>query len=311
MVRLQTLDLRIGVRVPASQPLPLAEPSAVSNRPMLKELKLMRFCLLLLACTTLLPAQQAGKLFRQAPAGLDDVVRARVTEYFKLQMEGKFRQAESLVCEVSKDAYYDMEKTRWKSFELVSTSYEDDFRTGNILVALGTDLATPFGMIDATYPYVSIWKLQEGKWCFYIDPDRDKERRTPFGVMKGGAPRKEGAAPTPLFASPEQILETFERGVRVQPDRVLLPAKGKGTAEVTIENALPGPVVAEITGAKIPGLEAVLAATRIEGNSKTTLRITSDPAAIDPGKTLEIEVTVNPGGRTFVIPVALSGPEQK
>src|SRR3954463_4961584 len=71
-----------------------------------------RFLLPIAAATTAW-AQQSPEA-AQAEAEL----RARVDQFFQLQVDKKFRQAESMVADDSKDAYYDGNKYNIKGFKI-------------------------------------------------------------------------------------------------------------------------------------------------------------------------------------------------
>lgn len=270
----------------------------------------MRYWFLLFGLAGLLPGQGAGDLFNRAPAGVEEAARARVTQYFTFQMEGKFRQAEAFVCEAGRDAYYDMEKTRWKSFEIVKASFEDDFRTGKIVVLLGTTMNTPQGALETKYPYVSIWKLEQGNWCFYIDPVRATSRETPFGTMSAGkGDGRDGAAAGPAFVRQDQVLAALQRGVRVTPKEVLLSSFEKSSAEVEIVNNLNGNIDLELTHAPRKGLTVKLASQVVGPNSSTILRLDYEPPDQTAKDRLELKLSVSPSGQVIPVTVTFAIPQ--
>lgn len=270
----------------------------------------MRFCLLLVGLAGLLPAQSAGDLFNRAPAGVEEAVRERVSEYFKLQMEGKFRQAESLVCEAGKDAYYDMEKTRWKGFEIIKATFEDEFRTAKMVVLLDTTMNTPQGVLAAKYPYVSTWKLEEGKWCFFIDPVRAQSRETPFGTMTAGpGDGRGGGGGAPAFVTQEQVLASLKRGVRVSPQEVLLSSFEKSSARVEILNNLSGEIELELVVAPRKGLNIKLDRTKVGPNETAHVELSYEPPDETPKERLEMQIRVSPSGQ--ILPIGIEFGVQK
>jgi hypothetical protein len=264
----------------------------------------MRYWFLLFGLTGLLPGQGAGDLFNRAPAGVEEAARARVSQYFKFQMEGQFRQAEALVCEAGRDAYYDMEKTRWKSFEIVKASFEDNFQTAKVVVLLGTTMNTPQGSLDANYPYVSTWKLEQGNWCFYIDPVRAKSRETPFGTTNAGpGDGRDGVGGGSPFVTQDQVLASLKRGVRVTPQEVLLSSFEKSSAKVEIVNNLNGQIEVQVMNAPRRGLTVKLASSVVGPNSSTMLLLDYDPPDQTAKERLELKLNVSPSGQ--VIPVTV------
>jgi len=269
----------------------------------------MRMALAGLLSVGMLWAQSASDLFNRAPAGVEENVRARVTDYFTFQMDGKFRQAEALVCAAGRDAYYDMEKTRWKSFEIVKVSYEDEFRTAKAVVLLGTTMNTPHGVLDAKYPYVSTWKLEEGQWCFFIDPVRAATRETPFGTMTAGAGDGRGGAGGG-FVTQEQVLASLQRGIRLIPDIVRLSSYEKSSARVEIVNTLSGVIEVEAVAPPRKGLEMKLANPKVAAGASTFLEFQYEPPDESAKETLEVQVKVAPSGQVLPVKVEFAVPQK-
>lgn len=256
-------------------------------------------------------AQGVGDLLNRPPAGVDEAVRQRVTEFYKLQMEGKFRQAESYVCEVSRDAYYDMDKTRWRSFDILRTSYEDDFRTGKIVVVLGTVLTTLQGPIPAKYPMTSVWKYQEGQWCYYIDPERAKNFQSPFGKMTPGPETAGGGTGgVPAIPNAEDIERQLREGVTVDRSKVTLRGYEPSGASIMVTNNLPGAVELELWHLPFEGFEAKLTRPDLAPGGKAMLTIDFKPADRRLKPPLKVEIRVQPGGTVIPIEVEFTMPPE-
>src|ERR1700691_5106919 len=67
-------------------------------------------------------AQQPAPAAAEAEAAL----RARVEQFYQLQVDKKFRQAEALVAEESKDDYYNRSKPDIKGFSIQEIQLLDD-----------------------------------------------------------------------------------------------------------------------------------------------------------------------------------------
>ena len=254
-------------------------------------------------------AQSVGDLLNRPPAGVDEVVRQRVAEFFTLQMEGKFRQAESLVCAASRDAYYDMEKTRWKSVEVQRVHYEDNFTTAKAIVVLGTTLTTLQGVLPARYPTTSIWKFQDGAWCYYIDPERAKTRETPFGTMHAGpdpAPGQGGGGFN--IPNPEDIKRAFLQGVTVSQEQIVLPGHEKSEVKLEVRNRLPGMVELELAAFAREGLTARLDKSKLGPNESAILEILHTPSDARPKAPVKLRILVSPGGHALTVDVAFTSP---
>lgn len=218
-----------------------------------------------------------GTGFNRPPAGVDEALRARVLEFYNLEQEGRFRQAESLVCEESRDRYYDMEKTRWTSVELIQTLYEEGFTKARATMALGTTMNTFSGPIPVKAPLTSLWHFEKGAWCRYIpEPSRDGIA-SPFGIMKPsagppGAPTPFGGGAPPVPANPKELASM----VKLSRTTVSLPVSG-GTETVDILNGMPGRVDLKMDCPNVAGLECKLSPESLPRSGKATLTLTFTP----------------------------------
>src|SRR5262249_39351996 len=71
--------------------------------------------------------QDPADLFSKAPPAIDEVLRSRITEFYQAHKEGKFRLAEKLVAEESKDIFFEADKRRCREFKIARVSYEEQF----------------------------------------------------------------------------------------------------------------------------------------------------------------------------------------
>ena len=104
-----------------------------------------------------------GQVFRKAPPHIDEALKARIDTFYNLHMEGKFRQADAIVHEDSKDIFFEAEKVRMRGFKLVTINYEDDFNRAKVVVDLDTEFYfVGFGKMDVHRPLTSTWKRDSG-----------------------------------------------------------------------------------------------------------------------------------------------------
>ncbi|MGC8758451.1 MAG: hypothetical protein ACP5UT_03060 [Bryobacteraceae bacterium] len=236
--------------------------------------------------------------FNRPPAGVDEALRARIEQFYGLEQQGKFRQAEALVCEESRDRYYDMEKRRWTSIQLLSIVYEENFTRARASVALGTTMSTLSGPIPVTAPLSSLWRQEGGEWCRYIpDPAKDGVA-TPFGTMRS-APAAGNSAASSLLPAPVRMpasAEELHAMVRLSRESVTLPLSG-GTEEVEIHNAMPGTVELRLVAPTVKGLEASLSSPSIPAGGKSTLKLSwSPPEGAAPPPQCTVRVVAEPIG---------------
>ena len=125
------------------------------------------------------PAKEPPK----PPADVDAALRARVLEFFQYHVTGEFRKAEALVAEDSKDLFYNRNKPRYiKVVDIARIDYEPDFQKAVAIVnVVSPQLIPGWDEGPPTLPIPTNWKLENGKWCWYLEPE--SLLRTPFGAI--------------------------------------------------------------------------------------------------------------------------------
>jgi hypothetical protein len=257
---------------------------------------MLRFCLFAFLAGALW-AQDPSELFHKPPADVDKALRERVTEFFELHVKGDFRRAEALVAEDTKDYFYNNNKPRYEGFEISHIKYNDDFTRAQVTVICEQYVRFPGFPPDKPMkvPTPSSWKLENGKWYWYVD--QAQLRMSPMGIpMTPGPPSGSGAAPHSLSQIP--TVEQFMAAFKADKDSITLDPGGN--AEVTVTNGSPGPMTIAVMGS-IPGIEtkfdqkhvkagerAVLTVHAGEGAKSGTLQLRVDPV----GKLIPIQVTV-------------------
>lgn len=252
-------------------------------------------------------AQSAGDLFNRAPAGVEDALRDRVTKFYALQTEGKFRQSEALVCEESRDAFYDSDKRRWSSLEIIKISFEDNFRVARATVALGTELSTRAGKIPAKYPYTSHWHLEKDQWCYFLPPPSKEETITPFGTMRQGEAGKANAG-TPIPPRPDASLVLSS----VKLSKTDLRVKGyeKSSDELEVYNGMPGQLTLDVQAAQVPGIDWKLGKKILGAGERTTLRVDYTPPDKSPKPAFTLQLMMEPIGQAQPITITFDIPEE-
>src|ERR1039458_4081646 len=134
---------------------------------------------------------------QKAPPEVDAALRTRITQFYQLEVEGRFNQALQLVAEDTKDLFVGSSKPTYHSSEIQSIRYSDDFTKAEVMV-LVTRLLPIQGFMGHPVPTktTSRWKLENGQWCYYVDPQKDLPA-TPFGRPDPPAhPRRRSRFPT-------------------------------------------------------------------------------------------------------------------
>src|SRR5262245_31278623 len=61
------------------------------------------------------------------PAEVDQALRGRIAKFYQAHVDGKFRQADELVADDTKDYFYEAKKTRFLSYEIQRIEYSENF----------------------------------------------------------------------------------------------------------------------------------------------------------------------------------------
>jgi hypothetical protein len=127
------------------------------------------------------------------PADVDQALRARVQEFFQYHVTGQFRKAEALVAEDSKDLFYNRNKPRYLKFvEIARIDYSENFtKAVATVMVVSPEMIAGWGGGPPSIPIPSTWKLEDGKWCWYLDPD--VFLHTPFGSIPVGTMSSAGS----------------------------------------------------------------------------------------------------------------------
>jgi hypothetical protein len=242
-------------------------------------------------------AQEPADLFNRAPKSVDDALRARIDEFYQASVKGEFRKAEALVAEDTKDFFYDHDKPRMLSYEIRRIDYSGGFTHAKATILEERYVMFPgFAGKAMKIPTPSYWKIEDGKWCWYVD--KEKLNETPFGIMKPGPP-------TPGDNSPQSVLPTIptdpaEMLKMVRTDKSEVSLKSGESDQVVIENAMKGPVTVSIQG-KLKGIEAAFDRETIPAGEKATLTLKAAEGATSGklviramplGNEMPIQVTV-------------------
>jgi hypothetical protein len=247
----------------------------------------------------------ASALFAQAQSSPEAVeaekaLRQRVEEFYKLQQDKKFRQAEDYVAEESKDDYYNGRKQEVIDYHIEKIILTDDNTKAKVMVK--TKVVVLFaGAQEFDMQAETTWKIDNGKWCWYLDPET--KNLTPFGRMatfdKAGVPDIKGLDKTGEAPDLNEILK------KISIDRTVLAFTGNALSQsVTITNGTPGPLRLALDPhvAQIAGLSAEIDKLTLDGGEKATVTLKWDGST--PIEHDVVYVRVDPYQRGFNIRVS-------
>ena len=129
-----------------------------------------KFCSLF-ALTALAMAQQpqSGSLFNQAPPDVHKALIANVTKFYQNFVDGKFRECIPLVAEESQDDYFNIQKDKFRNFEIIKVDYKDNFQRAVAVINVGITHMFRGQGYPLAAPIASNWRLEKGEWRWFID----------------------------------------------------------------------------------------------------------------------------------------------
>lgn len=234
-------------------------------------------------------AQTAPNLFDKPPQNVADALKARASEFYQDHVDGKYRKAEGLVAEDSKDGFYAAQKPEILNYTFGDIIYSDKYTKAKIVV-VGKIMMSFLGLSGPQLmdvPFPSYWKLENGKWVWYIY--KDPNRMTPFGKANGKTTAAVGSDPSAAFASAPN-LEMILNGVKADRKNILLPKQAGASQVITLTNSLPGLVTLAFDAAEYPGLAVKLEPKQLKTGEKATLTIEGLAAKAYPSRVVRVVV---------------------
>ena len=250
-------------------------------------------------------------LFGQAPSGapapppeVDKALRARVQEFYQDFVDAKFRKADSLVAEDSKDYFFAMEKLPFKGFDgPKSIVYSADFQKADVIMTVDTELRSPrLGTMHIRPDHASTWKVVDGQWYWYhvkptfidtpfgrriLPKDYDENSSESMHALVSG-----GGAKPPGFhmVTPEELAAQ----IKVDKQSIMLSSFQDSTESVTVSNSLPGPVTVEVRCPAMMGLTIEPMKKDLKSGESVTIVFRYSPSTKEPKSTLKATIHVDP-----------------
>lgn len=238
-------------------------------------------------------AQDAPDETPKPPAGVDEALRARITEFYQYHVTEEYRKAEKLVAEDSQDTFYIHNKPHYLKFEIRKITYLDNFTKAKVSVLCEQYFhGLGFEGKPLASPSTSTWKVVDGKWYWYVDPE--ELARGPFGKIANAGSKATGgvAPPPPIPTSADYLLG------KVKLDKQVLVVKPNSRDQVTIVNGSPIGV-SIVLEQKIPGYEISIDKANLNSGEKAVVTITTN----EMPHIGELKFKVRPLGETISLEV--------
>jgi hypothetical protein len=255
----------------------------------------MRVNILFLAVTCGMALHAQADLFKQAPPDVDQSLRTRVNKFYQAYIDGKPRTAMRLVAEDTQDLWFDTDKPKYKSFELLKIAYSEDFRKADVTVVIEEGMTPRLGDSITRIPMTTTWRIDDGQWVYYVDIAVRGTKVTPFGLMKADPGEFGAQSGLSRLIDRSQILAA----VKLDKNEVRL-----GTSdEVVITNGMPGAVNLSLEMDKFEGLSGTLERSDLAANAKTKVRFEFSGSANARKEPLQARIIVRETQQ--VIPVKI------
>ena len=255
----------------------------------------------LLLITTLLGWSQQS--LQDTPSVVEEALRTRVTEYYRLFQEAKFRQIEAYVTEESKDVYYAMRKVRPLGASISSVTFSDNIKDARVIVIL--QMIVPLvSTKPVPMPVSSNWKLVDGEWYAHFPlPKIGDVIDTPFG--KKTIKARQGGPAVLGEGLPRPTLKSLAKMFAVDRNRIEFSTSASGpvTETIFIENRSKGRLQIRPLSNAIKGLKIELIPTDISPGEKAILTVVYQPAVRQLRHQYQLRFRVDPIAKPFVVKV--------
>jgi hypothetical protein len=250
--------------------------------------------------------QDAAALFEKAPPDVEEALRARVQKFYGLYMEGKFRAADALVAEDSKDAFYVAGKRKCRSIEIDTLKFSENFSKADVMVTCDTDVMIELvGLVPAKVPMRTRWKTLGGDWFWYVEPASEQGMPTPFGFFKPGSPN---GPPAAMGVPPTGVsVEALTKLVKVDLQQVSFDVNTRRVGRVVVTNTMPGAVSLVLEPKEIPGFELALDKTDIAQGQAAVLSISYVPSKDRKASPALVKIVVSPTEQEIPIQIVFTG----
>ena len=250
--------------------------------------------------------QDPAALFQKAPPDVEEALRARIQKFYGFYMEGKFRAADALVAEDSKDAFYVAGKRKCRSIDIDTLKFSEDFSKADVFVSCDTDvMIQPVGLVRTEVPMLTRWKTIDGDWFWYVEPASDQGMQTPFGFFKPGSPNGPPAGMgIPAAGMSVEALATL---AKVDRERVTFVPTSKGVERVMLTNGLPGPIFLTLEPKELPGFEFTLDKQDVGQGQAAVLSISYVPSKDRKPSPALVKIVVSPTRQEIPIRIGFTG----
>ena len=240
------------------------------------------------------------------PAEVDASLRARIAQFYQAHVDGKFRVAEQLAAEDSRDFFFEMEKQRYLSFKEPQITYSEHFTKAKVLIVVTAERRIArMGTMIVPLPMAGNWKIENGQWYWCVVAEKFVD--TPFGRVT--MPDKRDLEMERKIAgfkkvSPEELVGQ----VKVNGSAIALSSYEPASGAITVTNNLPGQVTVEVHFPPVEGLTVSVDKRILKAGESAKVLFDSKPVNSTPKGTITANIIVQPLNQIFPVTVTFAIP---
>jgi hypothetical protein len=254
--------------------------------------------------------QAAPQAPDQAPPGVEEALRARVTKFYDAFIAGKFKEAYLLVAEDSQDKFFELSKDQYRGCQIIKVAFSENFTKATVITSCKSDWQWHGVNTVTSFPLTSTWGLIDGQWYWhFVKPSVVPSPFSPTGyvnVPPDSTTDNAGLVPKDMAAAARGILSK----VGLDKTSVRLMTNQLSQEVIHLRNDMPGEVTVKVDPFNLPGLKVSLGETQVRAHGQTTLLFEwspDDPAikcrdcAMKLNTKLTIHVRLEPTNQVFAI----------
>jgi hypothetical protein len=262
----------------------------------------------------------SGQEAQEAPAPVDQGLRARVSRFYKAYLDGKFVDAYQLVADDSRDAYMAADKNQYKSCDTLKITYSENFATASVMEVCLNDVRFHGEKYETKVPLTTTWKLLNGEWFWaYVKPTRAQTPFSPTGWVdlpkEGAADKSQLDIPHDPAAAARNILSK----ITLDKQEIRLVSYETSKDVLHVRNEMPGWVSLTMDKMTQPGMKVTIAKPDLAQHEETaiTFEYLLDTAEITCGDcarrvkgTITAQLHIVPTNQVFPITITFGIPPE-
>ncbi len=238
-------------------------------------MRTLSFATLLLVSGMLGRAQDSQDLVDKAPAPVEEALRARVDQYYRAFMTGKYKEAFLLVADDSQNAFLEADKQQYKNCETLRIRYTRDFMNAVVVESCNSEWKW-HGLVSPTnFATTSNWEVVDGQWYWhYVKPTQVASPFSPTGFIQlpqAEAERPKDAQAPAVPKDMKGLAKNILAMVTVDKQAVHLRQDQASRDVIRVRNGMPGMITLKLEDPGMPGLKITLGKDQLQAHEEAII----------------------------------------